>query len=103
VIVSSQQIQVVLRLYGARQIKGPQEQRSPAEAQVVREEGADRAELSEEALFYQEARKAVQEAPDVREERVREIKEALVKGTYAVPAETVAEKMLGRLLVDRRI
>jgi len=103
VIVSSQQIQMVLRLYGVRQANAPEEQRTPGETQVRRAEEGDRVELSEEVLFYQKAREAAQKAPEVREDRVRQIKDALARGTYAVPVEVVAEKMLGRFLIDRLV
>ncbi|NPV28897.1 MAG: flagellar biosynthesis anti-sigma factor FlgM [Firmicutes bacterium] len=99
-IVSSQQIQMVLRLYGVRQARGAEEQRASGEVQVKRQEGGDRAELSEEALFYRRALEAARKAPEVREERIQRIKEALESGAYAVPAEVVAEKMLGRFLID---
>lgn len=98
-IISSQQIQTVLRLYGVSQAKRPEEQCSSGEPQEVRGENVDRAELSEEARLYQRVREAAYKAPEVREDRVKKIKEAVENGTYAVSAEAVAEKMLERFTV----
>lgn len=39
--------------------------------------------------------------PEIRSDRVAELRAALLKGTYQVPASAVAEKMLGRALADR--
>lgn len=38
--------------------------------------------------------------PEIRSDRVAELRAALLKGTYKVPASAVAEKMLGRALAD---
>ena len=40
-------------------------------------------------------RKILKEIPDVREEKVNEIKEQIKNGTYNVTAEDLANKMLG--------
>ena len=41
------------------------------------------------------ARKAVEEAIDVREQRVAEIRQRVAEGTYVVPSRALARKMLG--------
>lgn len=103
-IISGQQIQEILRLYGVSQAKSA-EQRSVNKSVNKNEHLAntgesDRAELSQEALVYRKAREAALNAPDIREERVRQIKEAIANGEYNVSSEDIAEKMLGRFYVD---
>lgn len=54
----------------------------------------DAYEISQSAKDYQIARKAVAEAPDIREDRVAGLKEALASGTYNVSSQEIAEKIL---------
>lgn len=101
-IVSNQQIQMMLRQYGVRQAKGVEEQR-PTCASGTESKDVDRAEFSGEAQIYRRAREAALQAPDVREERVQEIRTALKNDRYSVPAEDVAGKILERLIIDRLV
>ena len=43
----------------------------------------------------------VNACPDIREELVEPLARAVESGEYSVDLESVAEKMLGRLLADR--
>ena len=54
----------------------------------------DSVTLSDSARSLAAARDAVQNAPDVREEKVAEIKQRVADGTYSVPARILARKML---------
>jgi len=58
-------------------------------------EHASGARLSDSARSLAAARKAVEEAMDVREQRVAEIRQRVADGTYVVPSHTLARKMLG--------
>lgn len=55
---------------------------------------ADTVTLSEGARALSAAREAVQNASDVREEKVAEIKQRISDGTYQVPSRVLARKML---------
>ncbi len=70
----------------------------PANAKKVdRAEGIknkDAYEISQSAKDYQVAKKAVSETPDVREDKVAQIKEAIASGTYNVSSQEIAEKMV---------
>jgi negative regulator of flagellin synthesis FlgM len=92
----------VLRLYGAQKSQPHEEQRADKAAQKSLPQG-DRAEFSSEALDYRKLREAVLNIPETREDRVREIKNALQKGEYNVSADQIAEKILGRYLVDHLV
>ena len=60
----------------------------------------DRVALSDQARTVHEIRQAVDKAPEVRQERVEEVKAALQQGTYNVRGEAVADRMLRQHLVD---
>lgn len=61
---------------------------------------ADEAELTKEAKAFSTALKAAKEAlesqPSERKARIKEVAQQIEEGTYLVPGEKVAEKMLGK-------
>lgn len=56
--------------------------------------------LSSAARDIQQAEKAIKELPDVREEKVHELKDQVETGRYDVNGEKVAEKMISESLMD---
>lgn len=54
----------------------------------------DQLSLSDAALELHGALKAVQAAPDVRQDRIAELQRRIADGTYHVPAETLATDIL---------
>ncbi|MBC9784469.1 flagellar biosynthesis anti-sigma factor FlgM [Heliobacterium chlorum] len=97
-IISSNQIQHVLQVYGAKRLeKGS----GMAETSRVKGSGQDTVNVSEEARLLQAAMKAVREAPEEREQIVNTLGQAVRSGTYSVTGDQIAEKLLGRDLVDR--
>lgn len=99
-IISNQQIQYILKAYGQKPVNKPGTVKTGGTAAG---EGRDQAQLSPEAKALQSALAAVKEAPEVREEKVAELREAVRSGTYNVSAQEIADKMLGRLLVDELV
>ncbi len=63
--------------------------------------GSDQVSLSRESKELQAVRQAVAQAPEVREEKVAELREAIKSGRYDVTGEEIAEQMLARSLVDK--
>jgi negative regulator of flagellin synthesis FlgM len=57
---------------------------------VVLEEKVSISSISRDVKL---AKKAIEELPDVREEKVRELKDQIEQGTYNVSGEKIAEKM----------
>jgi len=55
---------------------------------------ADSVTLSDSARSLAAARDAVQKAPDVREQKVADIKQRVTDGTYNVSARALAQKMV---------
>jgi len=56
--------------------------------------------LSPAAQEIQRAEKAVRALPDVREEKVQEVKRQIEAGEYEVKGDAIAEKMLTETLID---
>ncbi|MCL6450626.1 MAG: flagellar biosynthesis anti-sigma factor FlgM, partial [Acetobacteraceae bacterium] len=63
----------------------------------------DRVDISARAQEVQKLREAVARLPEVRRDRVERVARELGQGTYRVSPEEVAEKILGRSLVDRLV
>lgn len=77
---------------------GPQETQ-PVEksADVGRD---DKVSLSQASKEMQLAENAVAEQPDVREERVAELKQAIENGQYEMDAEKMADKLVGNIISE---
>ncbi|MFA5525122.1 MAG: flagellar biosynthesis anti-sigma factor FlgM [Tissierellales bacterium] len=63
----------------------------------------DELSLSDLAKDYQVAMNAIKNLPDVREEKVRAIKEQISTGTYVIDAGKIAEKMIENVSFDKRV
>lgn len=66
-------------------------------ATIIAEEKVD---LSTQAKDIQQIKNTLSQLPDVREEKIQEIKSQVEKGTYNVSGEEIAEKMVGESIVD---
>lgn len=96
--ISAKQVQRVLEVYSQNQVR-----RAEKVGKAAPLLGADKVVLSRESEEYQAARRAVDAAPEVREEKVAAIKDAVKSGTYQVEGKAIAEKILHRSLVDRLV
>ena len=54
----------------------------------------DRVELSPQARKLQKIIEIVKETPDIRGEKIRELKQAIESGTYQADSKEIAEKMI---------
>jgi len=61
---------------------------------------SDAVDISRDALLMGKVRSAYERLPDVREERVRELRRRIQEGKYYVPTDMLVEKLLGRLTSD---
>jgi negative regulator of flagellin synthesis FlgM len=68
------------------------------ESKQVLEE--DKVVLSQEAKKVQEAKKLIDSIPDIREEKVAEIKAQIENGTYQVEEKKLAAKMIKESLLN---
>lgn len=76
-----------------RPVQGSQLDR-PVQASPGQRPTADRVELSDRARALHAAREALSQLPQIRQDRVEALKRLVVAGTYGVPGEKVAERML---------
>ncbi|MEW6723402.1 MAG: flagellar biosynthesis anti-sigma factor FlgM [Bacillota bacterium] len=97
--ISGNQIDRLLRIYAQQ---GTRENSSPAKtAGAAGQAPVDKVTLSERAREIQHFRELVSRLPEVRQEKVEEIMQAISDGRYQVSSADVAEKLLGRLLADK--
>lgn len=54
----------------------------------------DRVEISQVGKDFQVAKKAVAQVPDIREDKVKELKQSIASGNYNVSGEELADKMV---------
>ena len=57
---------------------------------------SDKIEISKEAKDYQIAKQAVKNAPDIREDKVSDMKTRLESGTYNVSNSDLVDKLLDK-------
>lgn len=57
---------------------------------------SDKLEISQKGKDYRVAKQIVAQAPDVREDRVKEIKKQIESGTYNISMTEVADKVVNR-------
>lgn len=84
-------------------VQEPTERSESKESIPVREASVDRVELSDEAKTMRQARQLLDTLPDVRSEKVAELKPMIQRGVYNVRAQEVAAKMLGQGLFDQLV
>ncbi len=60
----------------------------------------EKIELSDKARDIQSAKKAMENVPDIRTEKVEKLKEAISKGVYNVKGEVIADKMMKQSILD---
>jgi negative regulator of flagellin synthesis FlgM len=56
--------------------------------------------LSTKAKNIQQLRDAINRLPDIREDKVRELKDKVERGIYKVDGQKIAEKMVAESLLD---
>lgn len=97
-IISRTQVQNLLKVY-QNDIKNINKVKDVKPASP----GTDSLALSKDSKIKQKALQAARQAPDIRTERVEELKEQISAGTYEVNNEEVAEKMIARAIVDHLV
>ena len=75
------------------QAETPQNPKQPEAGNREAAQGT-RVNLSPDAQNIKAAEKALQEQPDIDDEKVSELREALENGSFSVDAEKLAQKML---------
>jgi negative regulator of flagellin synthesis FlgM len=76
-------------------VQRAERQQKGAQAKGAEAPGGDTLEVSARGRELAKAQQAVEDAPDVRADKVAEIKKRIEDGTYHVPADVLARKLLG--------
>ncbi|HBE79156.1 MAG TPA: flagellar biosynthesis anti-sigma factor FlgM [Firmicutes bacterium] len=95
-IISNKQVQSILSL---NQVTEPKKKGAVVNNSKSVSK-ADSLVLSDRAQGLQFTTEQVLKSPEVRAEKVTELKKQIQDGTYQVPASDIASKMVGRSLVD---
>ncbi len=74
--------------------------KSPAAESSAPVTPADRVELSAGSAEVQKMREILDQTPEIREDRIRELKNKIERGEYRVDPYAVADKLLRSLLQD---
>lgn len=64
--------------------------------------GKDSITISTSAKDYQTAMKAIQEIPDIRQDKIKAVAERYSSGTYNVSGQDIADKVI-KSVIDKRI
>lgn len=60
----------------------------------------DSVELSTRAQDYSRIQEAMQNAPDIRQEKVERLQQQIADGTYAVDSGAVADRLIRESIID---
>ncbi len=94
-IISKAQVQNIMKIYG--------KDSSSAQTDNIKNIAAskkDELSISSESRIMQKAMMAAKQAPDIRWEKVNELKEKMASDTLEVSDEEIAEKILEQVLID---
>lgn len=83
-------------------IKNKKQVPVPSQGQPGKVMTLDRIELSSKAIEMQRAKRMLQSIPDVREDKIAEIKKKLKDGTYEIDSEKIAYQMLTDAPFDKQ-
>ena len=78
------------------------EKKNDQEKKIAKQDplGEEKVELSARARDIQKIKNILEDVPDVRKEKVTELKQSIDNGTYNVSGEMAAKKMLEESLLD---
>ena len=77
--------------------------KNQTEAANKTQQNHDQLQLSENAKEFQIAMKAFKKLPDIREEKVAQLKEKIQQGTYNVSGKEVTDKILESIYIDKKL
>lgn len=98
-IISKTQVQNLLKVY-EKNIGTNKTEKVGSSLPVAKN---DDVTISDASKLKQKVMQAVNQADDIRTDRVNELKEQISAGTYEVSDGDVAQKMIERTIVDRLI
>lgn len=100
--IDSKNMQTNLNAY-VKQVEQPQKPAPAGEQQAQNGPKGDTVALSDAAKTLQRAEKALADVPDVREDKVADIKNQLAQGTYRVDGQKIAFNMIKESILNEKI
>ena len=94
-IISNKQIQSILQL---DRVSAPRKKAAPSETQSVKR--SDSLVLSERAQELNFVKEQVLKSPDVRADKISELKNQIQEGSYQISSDDIAQKIIERSLAD---
>lgn len=98
-IISKSQVQNIIKAYNSQANAGKVNKKEGVKPAA----GKDSISISDESRIKQQVFKAAKQAPDIRADKVEELRERISAGTYTVSDDEVAEKMIERAIVDKLV
>lgn len=98
--ISSTQVQSLIKDYDKNQ-KNADQKNVNAKEMAADIKNID--QVNDTGKAYHIAKKIINDAPEIREDRLADVQKALKTGTYSVSDEEIAEKMISRSLVDKLV
>lgn len=95
-IISRTQVQNLLKVYESN-LGNSRTGKVEASQPVMKK---DDVSISDASKLKQKVMQAVNQSPDIRTDRVEEIKDKLASGTSEVSDDDIAQKMMERAIVD---
>ncbi|KNF09660.1 negative regulator of flagellin synthesis, anti-sigma-28 factor FlgM [Gottschalkia purinilytica] len=94
--IFNDRISKILEVYNGQQhIKNVNKNQAPKRR--------DELNLSSHAKEYQVAMNALKDVPDIRKEKVEEIKKQIQMGTYEIDSDKIVEKMFDTINIDKKV
>ena len=82
-------------------MRPPQPEKNPPASSVSSPDaGSDRVELSSQSRDMKKIHEILATTPEVRTEKVAELKKAMAEGTYKVQTEDIADKMVQEMVLE---
>ncbi|AKL93768.1 flagellar biosynthesis anti-sigma factor FlgM [Clostridium aceticum] len=94
-IYNSSNINKVMKLYNKAQ--------QGTEKTLETGEKKDKIEISQKAKEFQVAMKALKNLPEVRQEKVKELRESIENNSYNVSGKEIADKIIEGIMIDKKI
>lgn len=91
---------VISQIQTDTKLRGQKKVRSAAVNAPASMAGRDRVELSSSSMDVRKIQEVLQETPEVRLDKVQELKEKIAGGEYHVDSRELADKMLTSLFSD---
>ncbi len=100
--ISQKQIQDLLKTYSQRAPEKVGSETTSKNREAVKENGpVDKVTVSDQAREARKVKEVISKLPEVRTDKVEELKKQVAEGAYKPKSEDIAEKLLGRILGDR--